>query len=314
MMGPPPTRRRALVLGIIVTILWATSVILIRVGLTDEGLAPLAFAGVRFSLAALLLLVLALPGLHQARAWKAPRRSLMEVALYGSLVFCVAQIAFVVALGELSAATVGLLMGLAPVVTAIFVIRSHHERASPLQLAGIVVLMVGVLSFFGLAVPVGATPLALLAAIAIPVVIGGSARLGRHVALDAGRLFGGPLGLTALAMAAGGFATLGLALLLEGVPSFSARAWLLILWLAVVNTALTYTLWTHTQRTLHAVESSVLGDLTVILVAVLGWVALDESLDLVQTLGLVLAVAGVAIVQVAPLRHRRPPTPSPGPV
>lgn len=314
-MGPPPTRRRALILGVIVTFLWATSVILIRIGLTDEGIDPLAFAGVRFSLAALILLSLAFPRLRQARAWDAGRRPLLEVGLYGLLLFCLAQIAFVAALGELPAATVGLLMGLAPVVTAIFVIRSHHERASALQLVGIVVLIAGVLAFFGLAWPTGATPLAVLSAIAIPVVIGGSARLGRHVALNSRRLFGGPLGLTALAMSVGGFATLGLALTFEGMPSFSARAWLLILWLAAVNTALTYTLWTQTQRTLHAVESSVLGDLTVILVAVLGWIALDESLGPVQVMGLVLAVAGVMIVQLAPLlRRRQPPAPASGPV
>ena len=81
---------------------------------------------------------------------------------------------------------------------------------------------------------------------------------------------------------------------------------LLIVWLAAVNTAFTYTLWTQIQRTLRAVESSVLADLTVILIAVLGWAVLDESLGALEIAGLLLAVAGVFLVQLAPtLRGRR---------
>ena len=277
-MGPAPSRPVAIALGIVVTFLWATSVVLIRVGLTTEDVQPIGFAGVRFTLAAILLLPLATPQLRAVRVWRAGRRSLLGVALYGVLMFCVAQIGFYLALGELSAATVGLLMGLAPVVTALVTIRDRRERASALQVIGIAVLIVGVVVYFGLEQPDAGISLALLAGVSIPIVVGASARLGRHLAVDARRVFGGPLGLTALAMTVGGVTTLSLALVLEGVPGFSPRAWLLIVWLAAGQYGvLTYTLWTQIQRTLRAVESSVLADLTVILIAVLGWAVLDES-------------------------------------
>ena len=286
---------------------------LIRLGLTKEDVNPIGFAGVRFTLAAILLLPLALPRLRAVKVWTAGRRSLTGVAVYGLLMFCVAQIGFYVALSDLPASTVGLLMGLAPMVTALLVMRSQHERASSLQMAGISVLLVGVVVYFGLEMPAtDATP-AMLAGISIPIVVGGSVRLGRSLAVDAGRLFGGPLGLTAMAMSIGGVATLVLALAVEGLPSFSPAGLLLIVWLAAINTALTYTLWTQTQRTLRAIESSVLADLTVILVAVLGWVVLDESLDAVQVAGLLLAVAGVFLVQLAPtLRGRDAVSDTPG--
>lgn len=304
MTGPALGRGIAITLGIVVTFLWATSVVLIRLGLTTESVDPIGFAGVRFTLAALLLLPLALPRLRAGRVWNAGPRSLLEVAFYGLLLFCLAQIAFYQALGELSAATVGLLMGLAPVVTALIVIRSHQERASWIEVIGIAVLIGGVVAYFGIEATDEVPPGAWLAGIAIPLIIGGSARLGRHLAVRAQQKFGGPLGLTAMAMTVGGSSTLVLALLTEGVPSFSARAWLLILWLAAVNTALTYTLWTLTQRTLRAVEASVLADLTVIIIALLGWVVLDETLGLVQVAGLVLALLGVALVQFAPAIRR----------
>lgn len=305
-MGPAPSRGVAIVLGIIVTFVWATSVVLIRLGLTEEEVEPIGFAGVRFTLAAVMLLPLALPGLRGVRVWKSGRRPLAGVAVYGLLMFCAAQLGCYVALGELSAATVGLLMGLAPVVTAALTMRSRHERASLLQVIGIAVLVGGVIVYFGLELPQAGLSMALLAGAAIPFIVGGSAPLGRHLALDAVRLFGGPLGLTALAMTAGGVATLLLGLVLEGPPRFSLRAWLLITWLAAVNTALTYTLWTQTQRTLRAVEASVLGDLTVILVALLGWLVLGEGLGPLQAVGLLAAVAGVFVVQFAPmLRGKR---------
>ncbi len=235
----------------------------------------------------------------------ANRRPLVGVTIYGLLMFCVAQLGFYVALSELTASSVGLLMGLAPIVTAVLTISSGDERASPLQFVGIGVLIIGVVAFFGLELPSTAAPLALAAAFSIPIVVGGSARLGRYLAIDARRAFGGPLGLTALAMTAGGVTTLVLGLVVEGVPSFSPMAWLLILWLAAINTALTYTLWTQTQRTLRAVESSVLGDLTVVLVAAFGWVVLDEALDLLQVIGLAVALAGVVVVQLAPTLQSR---------
>ncbi len=299
-MGPVPSRRVAIALAVVITFLWATSVVLIRVGLTEEDVQPLGFAGVRFTLAAILLLPLALPRLRAVRVWTADRQSLLGAAAYGLLMFCVAQVGFYVALGDLSAATVGLFMGLAPVVTAVVTMRSRQERASLLQVLGIGVLVAGVVVYFGLELPEGGPSVALLAGVSIPIVTGVGFRLGRYLALDARRLYGGPLGPTAVAMTVGGLATLALAIAVEGIPSFGLRAWLLIIWLAAVNTALTYTLWTQTQRTLRSVESSVFGDLTVILIALLGWVVLGESLDLVQIAGLLLAVAGVFLVQLAP--------------
>jgi drug/metabolite transporter (DMT)-like permease len=178
--------------------------------------------------------------------------------------------------------------------------RNRQERASVLQVGGIAVLVAGVVVYFGLQVPPADSTTGLLVAASIPVVVGGAAVLGRRVAVES-RDYGGPASMTALAMLVGASVTLVIALLVEGVPAFSPTAWLLIAWLAVINTALTYTLWAQSQRSLRAVESSVLGDLTVIQVALLGWVVLGEGLDGAQMVGIVVALGGVVIVQVAPV-------------
>jgi hypothetical protein len=54
---PRTTHRRAIGTAILVTVLWSSSWILIRVGLADEDLAPLTFAGLRYALAAVALLI-----------------------------------------------------------------------------------------------------------------------------------------------------------------------------------------------------------------------------------------------------------------
>jgi drug/metabolite transporter (DMT)-like permease len=293
------------VLGVIVTFLWASSVVLLRLGLSEEVTDPIGFAGVRFTLAAILLFPLALPRLRSAGVARIGPRALFGAFFYGWLMFGIAQIAVHVALGTVSASTMGLMIGLTPVVTAVFVVRGGRERASLLQLGGIGVLVVGVLIFFGLEVPEpDLLPMVLLAAV-VPLVVGVATVLGRRLAIRVER-YGGSLGLTAMAMIAGGLFTLVFGLVVEGVPQFTVRAWLLILWMAGVNTAMAYTLWTQVQRTLRAVESSVLGDVTVLQTALLGWLVLGEALGAFEIVGLVLAVIGVVIVQVAPtLRARR---------
>jgi drug/metabolite transporter (DMT)-like permease len=302
--GPTPGRRVAVIIGIVVTFLWATSVILIRIGVSDEDVEPIGFAGTRFALAAVLLVPFALPGIRAAPTWGGSRRWLVGVAVYGVLLFCAAQIGFYTALGEVEASTVGLFMGLAPVVTAVVAMRSRRERASALQVGGIAVLIAGVVVYFGLEAPAADATAGLLAVVSIPVIVGGAAVLGRRVAVDS-RSYGGPASMTAIAMVVGAATTLVIALLVEGVPSFSPTAWLLIVWLAVINTALTYTLWAQSQRSLRAVESSVLGDLTVVQVALLGWIVLGEGLDLEQIVGIALALGGVVLVQIAPVLRAR---------
>lgn len=301
---PASSRRVAVIIGVVVTFLWATSVVLIRIGVSDEDVQPIGFAGTRFALAAILLLPLALPGIRAAPTWQGSRRWLSGVAIYGLLLFGVAQVGFYLSLGQLEASTVGLFMGLAPAVTATVALRSRHERASALQVGGIAVLIAGILVYFGLEAPSGGATSGLLAAASIPIVVGGAAVLGRRVAVDS-RSYGGPASMTAIAMLVGAAMTLLLALVVEGVPRFSPSAWLLIVWLAVINTALTYTLWAQSQRSLRAVESSVLGDLTIVQVALLGWVVLGEGLDVAQIVGIVLAMGGVILVQIAPVMQAR---------
>lgn len=105
------------------------------------------------------------------------------------------------------------------------------------------------------------------------------------------------LALTAIPLAIGGGCLLLLALLLEGIPHLSARAWGIVLWLAVINTALANVLTNHSLRVLTALEMSVMFNLAPLVTASLAWVLLGESLDVIQIAGIATVIVGVMLVQ-----------------
>ena len=81
------------------------------------------------------------------------------------------------------------------------------------------------------------------------------------------------------------------------MPHLQLKDWVIIAWLAVVNTALAFTLWNHTLRTLAAVESSIINSTMLIQIAILAWVFLGERITLQQGAGMILAGLGAVIVQ-----------------
>jgi drug/metabolite transporter (DMT)-like permease len=298
------SRPVALALALLVTFLWSTSWVLIKLGLEQYELPPLSFAGLRYVLAALLLLPLALPALRRLGAWRGQRTLAGRVVILGLLLYAVTQGAQFAALVHLPAVAIALILSTTPVIVAL-ASRRAGERPSRLQMGGIAGLVAGAALYFG---PFEVGPTALLGlAIAVVGLAANSvaALLGRSLARDSIEAVGGVLGLTAVSMAVGSVVLLSVGLAVEGLPRLTFEAWLIIGWLALVNTALAFTLWNHTLRTLTAVESSVVNNMMLIQIAILAWVFLGEALTAVEMLGLALALAGILAVQLAPLRGTR---------
>ena len=295
-------REAALAQALFVTFLWSTSLVLIKVGLHGLALAPLTFAGLRYTIAALLLLPFAYRGLRRARP---DRRAWASVAILGLLFYAVTQGAQFIALDLLPAAAVSLVLTMSPVAILLMLAVRADERAMPLQLVGIFVFVVGALLYF-LPLTLGAgAALGLLVAAAGMLANAGSAVLGRNVARHATERLGGIVPMTALSMLLGGVVMLGAGVPTSGVPALDSSAWTIVLWLAVVNTAFAFTLWNHTLRTLTAIESNVMNNTMLVQIAFLAWIFLGESLNGRQLLGIALATGGVALVQLAPLILRR---------
>ncbi|MFD8555191.1 EamA family transporter [Streptomyces fradiae] len=116
----------------------------------------------------------------------------------------------------------------------------------------------------------------------------------------------GPLVMTAWQLTAGGLLIAPVAFLVEGAPpALDGEALLGYAYLALVNTAVGYWLWFRGIERLTATSVMLLGPLSPITAAVVGWAALGQALGPVQVVGMAVAVTATVLGQVAP--RRRPP-------
>lgn len=300
-------RRRAIGLCLLVTFLWATSWVLIKIGLDDLALRPVSFAGLRYALAALILAPLGLRAMRSAhgRGHLALDGGLaVRVAVLGLIFYAAAQGTQFAALAVLPAAALGVLLASIPVWVALVAWLRGEEAASLPQVAGIGVLVAGMALYFGPVELSAAGWGGILAAGGCIAASTVSSHLSRDLNRDAQARLGGAVGLTASSMAVGGTALLVVGLALEGWPALDARGWAIIAWLALVNTALAFTLYNGVLRILTAVESSVIINLLPVMVAAMAWIFLGEGLQALQVAGLVLAAGGAALVQVLGARRR----------
>ena len=294
----------AVLQGLLVTFLWSTSWVLIKIGIDDLHLQPLSFAGLRYILAAAILLPFGIRALRRTDA-SVTRRLASRVAIYGLLFVAVAQGAQFAALGLLPATAVNLVLSSTPAAVVTIALLRREETPSGLQLAGVGLLILGAVLYFG---PFAVGPdqaLGLAVALLCVVAAAASAHLGRALARDAIGTLGGAIGLTSVSMAIGAVALLAVGVAVEGWPALNLEGWLIVAWLAAVNTAFAFTIWNHTLRTLTAVESSVVNNTMTIQIAILAVIFLQERLAPAQVAGLVLASAGALVVQVAPMLARR---------
>jgi drug/metabolite transporter (DMT)-like permease len=122
----------------------------------------------------------------------------------------------------------------------------------------------------------------------------GSSLLGRQVNRQSGLT---PILVTAISMGIGSLLLLIIGVTTQGFGNLNLMQWLIVGWLAVVNTAVAFTLWNNTLKTLTAVESSIINNTMLPQIAILAWLFLDESLNPRQILGIVLVGIGTLIVQ-----------------
>lgn len=106
-------------------VLWALNVSVTKY-ILEHGVAPLAYATIRYGLAALIFIGLALIG---ERTLRIARRDLARVAL-AVLTLALNQLCFVFALDLTTASTIGLLLGAIPIFAGLFGLALGTERAS----------------------------------------------------------------------------------------------------------------------------------------------------------------------------------------
>ncbi len=288
-LATPPRRTVAIAECLLVTLIWASSFILVKKALLHLG--PLTIAGLRYWGGALLLFPLFLHN-HKA-APSLSRAAWIQLSLIGVSAYTVGNGALFWSLQYLPATTVSLLMSLLPVLILVLGALWLKEIPSLGQMLGVLISVGGSVLFFsqrpqadewrGFFIIVIA-----MAGFTLFAVLGRA--LARDTALDT-------LSRTTIPLAIGGGLLLLIAFFIEGCPTFTLTGGAIVGWLALVNTALAYLLYNHALQTLPALEMNMLLNLAPLGTALLAWLLLAEQLQGLQIVGMITMLGGVILVQ-----------------
>ena len=285
-MPRQPSRPLALLEALLVSMVWGSSFIFVKLALTELG--PLTIGGLRYFLGFACLL----PFLRRHN-FTLIKAQWVRLALLGFSGYTLANSALFWALRFLPATTGSFLMSLITVTVLLGGIFWLREIPNRLQVIGILIVLAGMALFFssglqpGEPLGLGIFALALLG-FTLFGLLSRSTVIDRQV---------NTLTLTAFPLAIGGGLLLAIAIPIEGIPSASPRTWGLVLVLAAINTALGYVLYNHALQSLQAFEMNVLLNLTPIWTALLGSLLLDEILGSTQWAGIFVVIVGVMLVQ-----------------
>jgi drug/metabolite transporter (DMT)-like permease len=293
MLGKLSPRLCAVLLALLVTLLWSTSWVLIRIGL--ENIPPLSFAGLRYTLAFLCLLPFAVSSRQLEPLRRASAGTWLRLVMLGVLFYAVTQGAQFLSLFYLPASTTSLVLSFTTILVAFLGVSLLREQPTIAQWAGAAVYLVGMFVYlYPISLPRGEV-IGLIAALTGVLANALSSVLGRYVNRSDDLP---PLAITVVTMGVGSVLLLAIGIAAQGLPHLTLANWAIVLWLAVVNSALAYTLWNRTLRTLSAMESSMINNTMLFQIAVLAWLFLGEHLTLTQATGIVLAVVSTLVVQV----------------
>lgn len=291
-MTKPHSHLSAILLALLVTFLWSTSFVIIKIGLVE--IPPLTFAGLRYTIAFICLLPFAFTKTNSSIIKKLNKKDWWKLILLGFLFYAFTQGTQFIGLSLLPAVTVSLWLNFTPLIVAFMSILFLNEFPTKLQWIGVLIFIIGIFTYF---FPVEINQIQTTGLIIMTIGVfanAASAVLGRNINREAKI---NPVVVTVVSMGIGSIILLITGLTIQGIPSISFQNLLFLLWLAIVNTALAFTIWNFTLRTLSAMESSIINGTMLIQIAVLAWLFLDEFISLKEGIGMLMAAAGVLFVQ-----------------
>lgn len=279
--------------SVIVVAIWSSSFPLVKISLTE--LSPFQVAGVRY-FGAFIALTPILLTRSRATLKHLPRRSWVKLALMGVISYPLGNSMLFWGLQSLHSTTSAFLLNSMPLATLALGVVWLKERPTRLQLVGLVIALAGGLVFFGTRIPSAeAIPIVVTLLGAVCLSIFGV--MAREFARD-GLVDGVTLAAIPLLFGGG-------VLMIAVPPAYipSARVSAVLVWLAIVNSAVAYLLWNHALKRLQAFEISIVANLMPMGTGLLAPFLIGESVGASAWIGIGVALAGVVLVG---LGSRRP--------
>ncbi|WP_405487651.1 EamA family transporter [Nocardia sp. NBC_00511] len=262
---------------------------------------PMFTALMRALPAGLLLLAITRKLPHGQWIWRVGVLGLLNIGLFMPMLFLAAY--------RLPGGVAAVLSSAAPLFALGVAAVALNERPTARKVLAALIGLLGV-------------ALVVLRATAVLDTVGVIAGLIGAASMGAGTVmtkrWGRPEGITPLAMTgwqltAGGLILVPIALIIEGAPpALDGRAIGGYLYLGIIGTAIAYVLWFRGIARASATSVSLLGLLSPLSAAVIGWIALGQALAPLQVLGIAIALGGTLLGQTG--NAPRPAAPAPEPV
>lgn len=283
-------RKNAILEASLVTFFWSSSFIFIKIGL-DE-ISPMTFAAYRYVLASLILLSFSLCRYKDAFMDLDNKRLILYVIL-GFCGYFLAQGLQFYGLYYLEAITVTFILNLTPIFVLLFSISFLGEFPRKRQLAGMALALAGVMVFFK------GQGLEFNQRLGVTLTLISGIGWACYMVLTRYILKGSDEDLvvmTSISMFSGALMLLFGAIVSGGISPPSVNGAMIIVWLALANTALAFFLWNRALGTLRAYEQSILQNTMLIQISIMAMVFLEESLSQQKAIGIAIVFFGVLLV------------------
>lgn len=278
--------------AIFVTVLWSSSWVIIKKGLKE--IPPLYFASLRYLLASIVLMGLILSD-HKKRneMLNINRNNIKDLIVYGFVFITLTQGLQFVALDILPAITISFILNFTIFVVVILSTLILDEIPNRNQ---IIIIIVAVFSGVGYFYPLDSVNISLY---------GGIILMGVLMANSSSQIIGrqlnrthtiSPFVLTGTSMFFGSIILFIVAIFIENFQTLSFSSILIISWLAVVNTALAFTLWNDALRQLKAFEISIINNTMLPQITFLAIIFLDENPSLNQWISIIIIIIAAFLV------------------
>ncbi len=278
---------------LLMTIIWGSNFTAIKYSLDD--LLPLAFNGVRFAIASVVMLAAARLASRGPKVSRRDMWRLFGVGLIGNTFY---QSVFIIGLDQTRAGNAALILATTPLFTALYERIRGREYFTAKGVLGLVIAFSGIVLVIVAGkgeVSFGETALGdllvLLATISWVFYTVGSRPLVEKY---------GPIKATAIMMATGT-----LPLLLICTPSFARQEWSQVrplAWAGVVYSALfaiavAYLIWNHAVRRIGSTRTAIYSNFTPVVAMLVAWPALGEVPTAGQVIGAGVIFAGIYLVR-----------------
>lgn len=280
--------QKAVIQILVTTILWATTFVVVQIGVSEIG--PLTLAGIRFFTAGLMLLPILV---YKKIPVDEIRGNILPLALIGIFSYAVGNGALHFALQFLPATLVSFLTSFISPMVLILGIVWLKEFPTPIQLMGIVIALLGVVLYFypqQLPMHIKGFGILMLGLLGLAL----QAILMRYLARSKKSH---TITLTTIPLIIGGGCLLIISLFVEGFPIISPKTVLILSWLTIFNTIIGQLLYSSALSEMKAIQANLILNLLPFFTAIFAWFLLGEQLSDKQLAAMSVAFIGTYLVQ-----------------